>query len=494
MKTTLKRTLAALLAVLVLLPLAGCGQEAQNTPGNAQTNAGEKTPTSGDKSGGGTSTEAKAETNDSTNTSDSTESVETEAPYPVPDYSDFVMPEETGELTVYATDMLGRVMSPAIEIFKENYPGITVNYKVLDGDEFTTLVGTEIPAGRGPDLLFCYRYEIPDPFKAMAAGIFTDLNPYFLSDADFTFDDYLREAMDCGVFRGERLFVPVEVELSVIKSSLEALSDAGIDPDSFTSFESCCANFLKYHEAYPDNALVSIWRGDDYLSLLLRTSGMKFIDYERGTVCVDEGQLHTLLDVCKAYHTEKGHPVGPDYIQIGGLFERMYLGSLGAAPFLLLNDMTVIVRGEGETPFLIPVIDVNGGMTAEIVSYAAIPQGAKNKLNAYRLLRILLSEEIQSGSGRNGQEYLYLGMPVRKASVTDHIRLAIDDYYAGLPHIEEDGQMLADYSLSVTNVSLIPKIIERYLTLEMMPYVRGEKPWDDCYKRFLNTLELYASE
>ncbi len=85
-------------------------------------------------------------------------------------------------------------------------------------------------------------------------------------------------------------------------------------------------------------------------------------------------------------------------------------------------------------------------------------------------------------------------MPVRKASVTDHISLAIDDYYAGLPHIEEDGQMLADYSLSVTNVSLIPKIIERYLTLEMMPYVRGEKPWDDCYKRFLNTLELYASE
>ncbi len=170
MKTTLKRTLAALLAAFLLLPFAGCAKDTPNTSGNAQTNAGEKTSNAGDKTASGDKSGGDANTEENNEAGDSLENAETEPPYPEPDYSDFVMPEETGELTVYATDMLGRVMSPAIEIFKENYPGITVNYKVLDGDEFTTLVGTEIPAGRGPDLLFCYRYEIPDPFKAMAAG------------------------------------------------------------------------------------------------------------------------------------------------------------------------------------------------------------------------------------------------------------------------------------------------------------------------------------
>ena len=474
MKTVLKRTLAALLAAFVLLPLAGCGQDAPNTPGNVLTNTG-------DKSGGDPDSEAEA----------GTDNAETEPPYPAPDYSDFELPEETEELTVYATDMLGRVMSPAIEIFKENYPGITVNYKVLDGDEFTTLVGTEIPAGRGPDLLFCYRYEIPDPFKAMAAGIFTDLNPYFLNDEPFSFDDYLKDAMDFGVFRGERQIVPIEVELPIFKCSMEVLSDAGIDPGSFTSFENCCANFLKYHDAYPDNALFSIWRGDDYLSALLRASGMKFIDYERGTVCVDENQLHTLLDVCKAFHTEAGHPVDPEYVQIGGLFERIYLGSSGVAPFLLLNDM-YIIRAEGETPYLLPVIDVEGGMTAEIVSYAAVPQAAKNKLNAYRLLRIMLSEEIQSG-GSAGMDYIYLGMPVRRASIVDHIE-SNKEHFSFVEHIDEYAQILENYSLSVTSATLIPEVIERYLILEMMPYVRGKKDWDDCYKRFVSILELYASE
>ena len=471
-----KRILSLTLSLVLLLSsFAGCGMEnSPADPGNgtpAKMDAPANPDTPADKPG--------------------EESEPAEPEWPEPDYSDFVMPAETGELTVYATDMLGRVMSPAVQIFKEKYPGVTVNYRVLDGDEFTALVETEIPAGRGPDLLFCYRYEIPDPFKAMSAKVFTDLNPYFLNDADFTFDDYLGEAMNCGVWRGERQIVPIEVELSIFKCTREVLSDAGIDPDSFTSFENCCANFLKYHEAYPDNALFSIWRGDDYLSMLLRTSGIRFIDYERGNVCVDENQLRTLLDVCKAFHTEEGHQVAPEYVQISGLFERIYLGSSGVAPFLLLNDMGII-RGAGETPFLLPVIDVDGGMTAGIVSYAAVPQGAGNKLNAYRLLRILLSEEIQSG-GEAGLDYIYLGMPVRKASILDHIE-SNKEFFSFVEHIDEDAQMLADYSLSVTGAALIPEVIERYLNLEMMPYVRGEKPWDDCYKRFVSTLELYASE
>ena len=58
----------------------------------------------------------------------------------------------------------------------------------------------------------------------------------------------------------------------------------------------------------------------------------------------------------------------------------------------------------------------------------------------------------------------------------------------------EYAQMLENYSLSVTSATLIPEVIERYLILEMMPYVRGKKDWDDCYKRFVSILELYASE
>ena len=498
MKTTLKRTLAALLAVLVLLPLAGCGQEAQNTPGNAQTNAGEKTPTSGDKSGGGTSTEAKAETNDSTNTSDSTESVETEAPYPMPDYSDFVMPEETGELTVYSSGMLGLLLTPAVEIFREKYPSVNVNLITLDPDEFAARVQTEIPAGSGPDLLLCHaNYDIPDPYKIMTTGLFADLNPYFLNDPDFNFDDYLTGAMECGVFQGKRMLVPVEILLPLYKSSRENLADAGIDPDKIETLEDFCAACLQYHEKKPDNALFSSGGDNAYMRDLLYASGMQFIDYANYKPAVDEEKLRAILDVCRAFYAEDGHPVGGEYIQIDGVWERMFLGSniSNSSPLILLNDM-ILLEGEGETPYFLPVKDIYGGSSAEVVYFAAIPQASENKLNAYRLLQILLSKDIQSGYEKTGMKaaLIRIGSPVRKASIMDHLNNAKEMFFGDYPGIDDKIQLVADFCSNVTSGTILPSIIYRYLNLEMMPYVRGEKPWDDCYKRFLNTLELYASE
>ena len=61
----------------------------------------------------------------------------------------------------------------------------------------------------------------------------------------------------------------------------------------------------------------------------------------------------------------------------------------------------------------IEVPDLNNGVTAQVCSISAIPQGAKNKLNAYRLLTLLLSEELQGGESSTGNN-LRIGLPVNK--------------------------------------------------------------------------------
>ena len=40
----------------------------------------------------------------------------------------------------------------------------------------------------------------------------------------------------------------------------------------------------------------------------------------------------------------------------------------------------------------------------------------------------------------------------------------------------------------------MPSIYQRYIRDELFPYVRGERSWQDAYKRFLNTIELYKDE
>nr|MCR5264207.1 hypothetical protein [Clostridiales bacterium] len=62
------------------------------------------------------------------------------------------------------------------------------------------------------------------------------------------------------------------------------------------------------------------------------------------------------------------------------------------------------------------------------------------------------------------------------------------------PMDDDTANRYYDDMISATRADMIPEILTRYFALEMTPYIRGERSWDDCYKRFLNTLVLYASE
>ncbi|MBR4743195.1 MAG: carbohydrate ABC transporter substrate-binding protein [Oscillospiraceae bacterium] len=410
-----------------------------------------------------------------------------------PDYSGFEMPEATGELIVYGMSGNDLAITAAVDLFREEYPDVHVKFEMMSSEEFQTRIQTEIPAGHGPDLLFTFTSVIPDPFKSMSAHIFTDLNPYFLNDAEFSFDDYLKEAMDCLLFQGERQIVPVEVNLPVYKTTLETLADAEITPENIKTFEDYSAACIRYHDAYPENALFSSGGDDDYLTELLKASGIQFIDYSKGTVSVSETQFHALMDVCKTFHNGTDHEIDPDHKSVDGLFERMYLCSnVGTGELSLMNSLARI-RNHGETPYLLPVIDASGGVTAEVVSFAAVPQGSANKLNAYRLLKILLSEEIQEGHEPSGRQrdYLQVGIPVLKAASTKRTQAVKEMFF---PDSDEDAQLIIDYCTSITRASLLPKVLYRYIVNDMSAYIEGKKTWEDCYKKFMNTLELYASE
>ena len=47
---------------------------------------------------------------------------------------------------------------------------------------------------------------------------------------------------------------------------------------------------------------------------------------------------------------------------------------------------------------------------------------------------------------------------------------------------------------SPTEALMLPRVYRKFLSEEILPYVRGERTWEDAYKRFLSTLELYKDE
>ena len=87
-------------------------------------------------------------------------------------------------------------------------------------------------------------------------------------------------------------------------------------------------------------------------------------------------------------------------------------------------------------------------------------------------------------------------MPVREDSLRKQAEYDVE--YWGYTLADAEDQEIFDLYMnlctSANRSRVLPGIWFRYVTLELLPYVYGEKPWDECYKRFISTLELYASE
>ena len=466
MKNNIKQTISTILLAAMLttgLTACGTGEPATDT---ASANPSDATQTTTDSAA---------------------EAAETE---PEPDYSDFVFPEETDTLVVYSSGMLTQTLNPAIKIFEEMYPHINVDYRVLGEDEHQTLIQTEIPAGAGPDLMFSYGVDLPDIYKTMATGVFCDLNPYFHNDEEFSFDDYITGALTGGQMQKKQYIMPIQFNMPIVMTTLGILEENGIAPESLDTYEGFLDAAAIFKQNNPDSGLLSYGAEEAYLTDLYELCGLNFIDYVANTITMDKDVLGKFADVCKRYYNPKAtDPISGD--TKNSLAERKYMFELFNVTdsFSQVYKSAMVSHFLEDPAYLTLVPDPYGGSTAYLMTFAAIPNGSQNKLNAYRLLKILLSDEIQYGSKA------IIGMPVRQESFRKNYTASIEDVVSyGFAVSEEDYNPLIEKCFNVTRTFASPSIMRRYLKLELTPYLQGKRSFDDCYDNLYTTIELYKDE
>ncbi|MBR5366400.1 MAG: carbohydrate ABC transporter substrate-binding protein, partial [Clostridia bacterium] len=200
------------------------------------------------------------------------------------------MPEATDSLTVYAYWFYDSVAKEAIGLFQEKYPDVNIDYQLLGEDEYKERLRAELPAGRGPDIVFGGESLLPDVYKTMSTGIFMDYGPYMANDDEFDPADYYE-----GILRGGRLFdkqyvLPLSIGMGVFMTSRELLEENGIDPDSLRTWDGFCAACRQYHENNPDGRFFNVGCDDNdyYLYDMFHSCGFRMIDYEKNEVSFDE--------------------------------------------------------------------------------------------------------------------------------------------------------------------------------------------------------------
>ena len=422
-----------------------------------------------------------------------------------PDYSWFTMPEETGELVIYtAGNEYSSLMNPAIELFKERYPEIEITYEVLSTDEYRNRIRTEIPAGSGPDLvMFLSGNDFPDVYKTMQTGIFEDLGPFFGTDDEIALSEFVKPVMDGGVFDGKRYLAPVNYEIPILMTTQSILDELGMTADELETCDGFCEGAARFHEKYPESTLFFNYGGFNPIlsdiTALYQSFGFGIINYETNEIVVDEARFRQCMDLVKLYYDPDYDTDAeavweiPYYGAGGGLHLKLFpYDDLSGDSYMNYINSKTFLASDGEEPVVFLPSNQRDGVTAETVLGAAIPKGAANKAAAWKLLKILLSDDIQAGHDdkRWGNSYFWVGYPVRlsatKAMMTSDVE--------GLTPEGPEFDRFVELVQSPTDAVIMPEAYINYLRQCMLPYVYGKKGWDDCWKSFMNTIELYKDE
>ena len=412
------------------------------------------------------------------------------------------IPKETGKLVIYSPDNnYSSLLNPALDIFRELYPEIEVSYQIYEDDEYQEMIREEIPAGKGPDLVLFTSKTFPDIYKTMSSGVLEDLNKYFKKDDEILLTDFIEPVMDGGVLKGRRYLVPLSYEMPFILTTESILEEIGMIVDEIKTCDGFSEGAVRFREKYPDSTLFMDMCGgynpcvSDILSLY-RNFGFDFIDHKTNKVQIDEARFRQCMNLVKLYYdpdydvTDESKIYEIDFYNHGaGLLHKLFpYDDLCASSYALYRDSSKVLRSEGEEPVMFLQGNQHDGITAELGICAAIPKRSENKSNAWKLLKILLSEEIQGGHDKErwNSSYIWGGYPVRLSST----KAALDMGRTRTPNGREFDEFVALVQ-SPTEAVIIPPSYRLTVNEQFMPYIEGEKTWDECYESFIDALNTY---
>jgi len=408
----------------------------------------------------------------------------------------FDMPELTDKFIVYMNFRTEYFLIPAINIFKAKYPGVEIEIVNFDEaeEEFRTILTTELAAGRGPDLVLAQSRDFPDIYKTMATGIFTDLNHFIESDNEFNMSEYNQAVLEAGVLRGRRYLIPIQYNVPILMTTQEILDAEGINSADLSTFDNFIRTAEKFNEKYKDNPNKSVFPNWHTNSRNVRNFfphiGINLIDYQTNTVAIDKTKFKNIMDIMKkTYIRDEGIAVRSNMIEYEGLKDKNLLFSIESTIGWIFYDTNDRLAENNLTPQIFPYPNINNGVTADVQYFAAIPKSSENQINAYNLLKIILSEDIQA-------ETMYIfENPVLKSAVRKQADRLLNSRGTHRPRHTERMNEYINIMTNITSAKMMPYApYHVYIIEEMIPYFNGARSFDDAYARLVNRLEIYASE
>lgn len=406
------------------------------------------------------------------------------------------VPAPTDQLVIYCPPIMYQKMDYAKTIFEKEFPQVELTFRTF-GEydnkdstlEFNEILTTELTAGRGPDLVcFCWD-TFPDMYKVMDAGVFYDIDLLLEHDLSFDKTNYLEPIFNGGVYKNQRLFIPLTYYPAYVMAWGPTLQASGVAIPKQPNYVEWTDSIVQFYETHSTE---ENWKIFDPLyprfDFFLIYSGLEIVNYETKELNIDQPAFRQFMEIFRSLYPYSCTDLeGKTPWRAGTTEENLYaMQKSGTMLFDITTNDEFVFEGligdrgwQLDTFFSFPRI--NGEKTIGMGrQFVAINNASPNKANAYEYMKILLSDKVQND--------LYSFQPIHKTALAN---LTSESYLRDMEGVQPNEFGIAQGVEYYRNYS--GHIIDiTYQT--MLPFFEWKSSYEDCLQELRSKLTLYLYE
>lgn len=415
--------------------------------------------------------------------------------------------EQTNKaLRVYYSDYTSTpIMDAAVQLYQKQYPDVELEVEKsysADLESYTTKyqeMANQIMAGEGPDL-FIVDQVVMDVEKMARQGVLADMEPFFEAD-DFDWDSYQKVVMDGGVWDGKRLVIPCTYSIPLAITTQTALEETGFSVEN-------CSDFMGFVEESnkildnTENARSLFCEAISARSFYM-DAGIEFLNYDNKTVHLGSDEMKKGLEwYGKIVNAEGANQAVPVSLLMGAemVWNKQALFDLPVAKSINQINASYAALDTADEAVMVPIRNVNGGITARIDEAVAVRNNSENLQNAYNFIKILLSPECMSSAFKNAIVTFSVLDQFNYDYWQDTLEYQSNIYnYEGDAPFGEGGKPFSEEAFNEL-MGYIDEIDDAYFSNRsgminsMEPYFSGELSLDEAMAQAERELELYLTE
>lgn len=412
--------------------------------------------------------------------------------------------DESNELSVYVvkTDAL---YVKAVNAFKreakDQYPDLTLNITTFDTYEaMLDVMNIELMAKGGPDVVLynCMQGQV-DAQKLAQSGMFLPLDS-FVKELDP--EIYPAALMDAGHIAGKQYFIPLSYNLIYTFATGKLMEEQG-----YSVFDNIYETILSETDALINNNeklsyRVTIKRPDNVNSFF-DAAGVTFFDKNTGDVIVDKAEVEELCRFLKSALYDNWEKYDTLKKSVNDFSDMLKVYSFFSEDYAFMHNIrfyqSLIPSYDDSQMIAIPLHKLNNPeeLCASIVCFGGVNANSKAPGKAYALLKYILDFNVTNSFMKYEESQVYYA-PVSLAAYQKAIEELTNSMGVGPVTIkqlsEENGLQLTEIPQKITEATIPNMALGVSIGEIFEPYLMGQDSFDNCYKTFLNRLQLYVSE